>query len=357
MLDLDALERRYDVATRAAAAHGVRLLCAVKASTDARVLRLAAAHGLGFDVANAVELEHALGAAPSGVISLTPPALALHEKDALFGAFAAGRVDRWHCDSLDQLAELCAAFPGSDVGLRVNLDGVEVPEHIPLWRPSRFGVALDHLPMARETAAAHGCEIRWLHTHNGSEENTHEAFTFAARAITAAAREHGIALAALDLGGGVFADPTPEDLGALFGAVRAAAGPDVEVVLEPGRWWLTDCAALVAPVLEVKPMRAFTALVLDVGLMSHLQWSDLLRLPVLGPPPGGPWRVCGRTCFEEDWLEESEVVPVARTAPTPRAGDHVVLGNVSGYSMELSAEFNGVARQSMTAVRPGGSAR
>lgn len=353
--DLDALDLRLAAAAAASTAHDVRLLCAVKACTHPEVLRRAAAHGFGFDVANVGELARVRAAVPGATVSLTSPALPIEERDLLWTAFSAGEIHRWHCDSLEQLRQLCSACPGSTVGLRVNLDGIPVPSDLPLWRSSRFGVQLDQLSTARRIAESHGCQLRWLHTHNGSEENNTASFVFAAEQITAAARQHGLDLAALDLGGGMFAAPTPAAIGELLGAIRRATGPDVELVMEPGRWWLADCAALVTRVLEVKETADTVALVLDLGLMSHLQWSDFLRLPTLGrltPGDTRPWRICGRTCFEEDWLDASEQVPVSADGPLPQIGDYFVLGNVSGYSVELSCEFNGVARQSLTTVRP-----
>jgi diaminopimelate decarboxylase len=345
--DLDHLEERYGTATAAAAEHGIELLCAVKASTHPEVLGLAAAYGLGFDVANAVELAHV--PAGAGTVSLTSPALPAAEKDELFAAFRAGRVTRWHADSLAQLAELCDRCPGTTVGVRVNLDGLDVPAGLPLWQPSRFGIPLTDLGRARAVAEARGCRLRWLHTHNASEVNDTASFAFAAREIVRAAAAHGVDLEVLDLGGGVLGPPG--SLGELFGAVRAAAGPGVGVVLEPGRWWLTDCITLVTQVLEVKHLGPRSYLVLDMGTMNHLQWADYLRQPVLAP--AGAWRVCGRSCFEEDWLDEEEPVPVRDGGYEPRAGDYYALGNVSGYAVELATAFNGLAPATLTFVRPG----
>jgi diaminopimelate decarboxylase len=353
--DLDALAARYAVAAAAGAAHDVRFLCAVKASTHPDVLALAAEHGLGFDVANAAEIDAVRAVAPDAPLSLTAPALPLEDRDTLHKSFAAGEIHRWHCDSLGQLEELCAASPHSTVGVRVNLDGLDVPDGIPLWRPSRFGIRLDQLPEARRIAEAHGCALRWLHTHNASEENTLASYVFAVEQVMSAARRHGIDVAALDLGGGVFVDPAPDALGEFLGTLRTAAGPEVELTLEPGRWWLADCAALVTRVLDLKETAAFVVLLLDFGLMSHLQWSDFLRIPTfrrLAPGDERPWRICGRTCFEEDWLHEDEKVPVTEDGALPAIGDYVVLGNVSGYSIELSCDFNGVRRQGLATVRP-----
>jgi diaminopimelate decarboxylase len=352
--DLDALDARYAAASTAAAEHGVHLLCAVKASTQPEVLGLAAAHGLGFDVANGEEIARVRAVAPGAMMSLTSPALPIGEREPLFAAFATGEIQRWHCDSLAQLEELCAACPGSTVGVRVNLDGLAAPYDMPLWRPSRFGIQLDQLSAAREVAAVHGCALRWLHTHNGSEENDLASYVFAAEQIVAAARHHRIDLASLDLGGGVFVDPTAPAISRFLDPIRRVAA-GIELVLEPGRWWLTDCVSLVTRVLGIKETPDFVALLLDFGLMSHLQWSDYLRIPTLGPlVPGDPrpWRICGRTCFEEDWLDASEKVPVSADGPVPQVGEYFVLGNVSGYSVELSCAFNGVARQTMATVRP-----
>lgn len=355
VVDLAALDRRYQAGAAAAATHGVQVLCAVKASTLPDVLDGAARAGLGYDIANAREFARARAAGPGAVISLTSPALPIREREPLYAAFARGEIHRWHCDSLAQLEELARACPGSTVGVRVNLDGLTAPAGMPLQTPSRFGIRLDQLAAARDLAAAHGCRLGWIHAHNGSEENDTASYVFAAEQIVAAAAANGIDLAALDLGGGVLCEPTEAALGELFGAVRAATGPDVELTFEPGRFWMTDCMSLVTQVLEVKDTAAGVMLVLDLGMMSHLQWSDFLRIPTLGRLTGDderPWRICGRSCYEEDWLDEWEKVPVEPDGPIPRTGDSFVLGNVTGYAVELSCNFNGIDPPTVDLVRP-----
>jgi diaminopimelate decarboxylase len=360
--DLDALEARYAVAAAAAAEHDVELLCAVKASTRPEVLNLALEYGLGLDIANAREYAHARAAAAATghepTLSLTSPALPTDERAELYAAFRDGSIARWHCDSLAQLAELAEHCPGRTVGIRVNLDGLDIPAGMPLWQPSRFGIHLDELPAARRIAAERGCRLGWLHTHNASEVNDTASFVFAARQIVAAAAAHGLDLEAVDLGGGVLGPPTSDALAEFFAAVRGAAGAGVGVVLEPGRFWLTDCISLVTQVLEVKYVGEHAYVVLDMGTMNHLQWSDTFRIPTLAQLASGPgapdrrWRICGRSCFEEDWLDEEEVVPVAPGGAVPEPGDYLVLGNISGYSVELACEFNGLDRASLDLVRP-----
>ncbi|GAA2987247.1 hypothetical protein [Actinokineospora diospyrosa] len=343
--DLTEIDRRYAAGAAAAQRNEIRLLCAVKASTHPEVLAGAARAGLGFDVANAFEVTAARKASPSAFTSLTSPGLPFAERAELFEAFRRGEIDRWHCDSLAQLEELARECPGSTVGVRVNLDGLEIPEGMPLWRPSRFGIRLDQLALARDIAARYSCSLRWIHAHNGSEENDLASYVFTASAIADAAASCGLSLESVDLGGGLLSEVA--DLDPFLAAVRAAVPAGVEVVLEPGRFWMTDCMALVTQVLDVKETPTQVVLLLDFGLMSHLQWADHIRIPVLGtliPGDTRPWRICGRSCFEEDWLDEWEPVPVREGAPIPRAGDAFVLGNITGYAIELACDFNGVHR-------------
>jgi diaminopimelate decarboxylase len=344
VVDLPALEQRYAETVAAARAHDIRLLCAVKASSREEVLSRAAASGLGFDVANARELARARAVAPDASVSLTTPALPIAERDDLYAAFAAGQIHRWHSDSLDQLDELARACPGSTVGIRVNLDGQAIPDGVSVYRPSRFGIRLDQLPLARQIAERHGCRLGWLHVHTESEVYTLEGYAYATERILAAAADCGVLVESLDLGGGL--EPDIDDLGKFFGMIRTVAGPDVEVVLEPGRYWLTDCISLVTQVLAVKQTAAYAFLTLDYALLTHLQWADGLRIPVLGPlDPDDPrtWRICGRSCDEEDVLAD-QTVPVAPEGPVPQVGDFVVLGNVTGYCIELGCDFNGIRR-------------
>ncbi|MEU8119522.1 hypothetical protein AB0C21_12540 [Spirillospora sp. NPDC049024] len=358
-VDLDRFAERCRGAVAAAAPHGVRLLLAVKSTTVPELLRAAAAAGLGFDVANMAEYDavaSALGGAPS-FVSMTSPALPPDELDRLVEAVRSGRVHRCHWDSLRQLDEACRSLPVRDVGVRVNLDGEDdLPEAFPRVSPSRFGVRARDLAAARETAESAGRRLRWLHMHNGSEENDHASFVTAAERVLRRAREAGLRPAALDLGGGLRGDPAA--LAGLFARLRAvvdggadgaADGPAdggadrVEIVLEPGQFWTQDCGYLSTRVLDVKPLDDRILVVCDCGTLNHLQWSTSSVLPRLGRGPGRdprPYVLCGRTCFESDYVG---AVPPRGGAPVPRAGDWLVVGGVNGYSAELGSAFNGIA--------------
>ncbi|WP_021599790.1 diaminopimelate decarboxylase family protein [Actinomadura welshii] len=342
-VDLDRFAERCRSAVRAAEPYGVRLLLAVKSTTVPELLRVAAGAGLGFDVANMAEYDAVVSALDAGTppfVSMTSPALPPPERDRLLDAIGSGRVHRCHWDSLGQFGEACRSLPVQDAGVRVNLDGEDLPEAFPQVTPSRFGVRARDLAAVRETAERAGRRLRWLHTHNGSEENDHASFVTAAEVVLRRAREAGLRPAALDLGGGLRGDPAA--LPGLFEKLRAVAG-DVEIVLEPGQFWTQDCGYLATQVLDVKPLDDRILVVCDCGTLNHLQWSTAPALPRLGRGAGSdrrPYVLCGRTCFESDYVG---AVPPRAGAPAPRPGDWLVVGGVNGYSAELGSAFNGIA--------------
>jgi diaminopimelate decarboxylase len=343
VVDLHALEQRLDEAAAEAAAHSVQLLYAVKASSRPEVLCRAARFGLGFDVSNAREFGYAQAASTEATISLTPPGLPIGERSRLLAAFVEGDIHRWHCDSLSQLAELVRACPGRTVGIRVNMNGLARPADGFPCQPSRFGIRLDQLEAARDIAAAHGCRLRWIHVHHEAAAGSLASYAYAAEQILRVAKANYIEVESLDLGGGL--KPT-EDLGEFFKTIRDVVGPNVQLVFEPGQYWLTDCISLITQILDVKETSDYVLLLLDLAVVTHLQWSDGLRIPTLGqliPGDPRPWRICGRSGDEDDVLAQEEV-PVSPNGPIPRPGDRVALGNVASYSIELGCEFNGIPR-------------
>ena len=95
-----------------------------------------------------------------------------------------------------------------------------------------------------------------------------------------AAREQGMPLRLMDVGGGFpvsYDDDVPsieEIAGPTLAAARVWLGPDVQVGLEPGRWMTNDAAVLVTEVIG-KAMRGKEEWVyLDTGLYNGLiSWA------------------------------------------------------------------------------------
>jgi len=341
-VDMANLRRRLTVTTEVAARYGVRVLFAVKSCGNDEILRAAADSGVGFDISNNEEFEivaSRVGGRP--FVSLTSPGLAKEQRERVCRMIRAGHIARFYCDSLRQLSDFCGLLRGSEVGIRVNLNGEAITDGVPVYAPSRFGVRLNELKTARDIAASADCRIRWIHLHNASEFNELSSYVTAARLMLQRSHEAGIDVAALDLGGGLREPADERSLGAFFGALRSVIPDHVELILEPGHFWLSECGYLSAQVLDVKAFDTYLVLVTDCGALNHLQWS-YPELPVLGPIARGdrrPYLMCGRTCFERDVVGQIAPSP---GYPAPLVDDWLVLGEVSGYSAELGSSFNGV---------------
>jgi diaminopimelate decarboxylase len=355
-VDMAHFTRRCTMVSVVAAQYGVRLLYAVKSFTNDEVLWTAAESGIGFDVSNKQEFDIVTRNAGSRpFISMTSPGLPRDERDHICRMIRAGDIVRFYCDSLRQLRDFCSMLRGSDVGIRVNLNGETIPEGIPIFGPSRFGVQLSELTTARAIASSFGCRLRWIHMHNASEVNDLSSFLTAGRLMLQRSQEAGIELTSMDLGGGLREPADAFSLNKFFAALRSVVPSGVELILEPGQFWMRDCGYLSTQVIDLKQFEACIVLVTDCGTLNHLQWS-VPAFPQLGPIAVGdarPYLVCGRTCFEHDVVGRTAASP---GCPAPLPDSWLVLGDVSGYSLELGSTFNGVPPREPILV-PGGPRR
>lgn len=339
VVDLARISERMRRLVALARTSRIRLLHTVKSSNTPEVLKAAAGAGLGFDVSNAHEIrsvEDAAGDDPW--LSCTPTSLSFDAMRSLAVLTLAHRVRRIHLDSLPQLDQWLTVAGRGPVGLRLNIASDAWPEGVPARRVSRFGVPERDLGAARDLAERHGSRVEWLHLHNASEENTVASFTTGLDLILERSRACAPELSSVNLGGGLPRE-SPEVLSAMFATLRAQA-PDVELVIEPGRWWSEGFVHLVTEILDLKVTSRCIFVVVASGSEAR-RWSAPV-LPALGPHPDAPtapYVVCGATAFEQDFLGQVEPDPDARS---PKVGDRLVLGGLSTYSVELLTHFNAV---------------
>jgi diaminopimelate decarboxylase len=351
-----------------------RVCYAVKANSYPPMLAALAPHVDGFEVASAAEAALAREHSPHGLLvaagpGKTEPALRrLVELD----------VDVVNVESplelhrLDRIAR--EAGRRVDVALRVNPRRVEVAGALRMGgAPTQFGIPEADVPGVLAVAAGlPSVRVVGFHVHavcNNLDAAAHAGYLrwcldFAVR--TAAA--HGIELRTVDIGGGLGvpfgAADVPFDVGR-FGELAAAVAPPpgCTVVLEPGRYLVTDSGWYAAEVTDLKHAYGTTFAVLRGGI-NHFQlptsW-DLLHtfavLPVDGWPhpyprpevSGRPVTVVGELCTPEDTLARD--VTVERL----RAGDLVVFPMAGSYGWEFAMpRFLGhppAERWTVTAVR------
>ncbi|GGK37318.1 diaminopimelate decarboxylase [Pilimelia terevasa] len=333
----------------------VRLLYAVKANSDRRVVAALAALVDGLEVASAGELALAreVGA---GRIAFGGPA----KTDAALAAAAAAGA-RVHVEGLHELRRLAAltagrAGPGLPVALRVNrAAAAPAGSHRMAGAATPFGFDEADVGAALAVAAAApGLAVDGLHVHavsNNLDAAAHAGYVTATAAWAGAlAGAHGLRLEYLNVGGGLgvdYAGGARFDL-AVFGAGLAAAAASLpagaELVVEPGRYLAAGAGWYAAEVLDVKRTHGRWFAVLRGGT-HHFRlpaaWGyshPFAVLPVAHWPY--PWprpqvrdaavTVAGELCTPRDVLARD--VPVARV----RVGDVLVFGDAGAYGWDIS---------------------
>jgi diaminopimelate decarboxylase len=341
VLDLPRIRTRAQELVRYSAGSGVRLLHTVKASSHPDVLAMAAETGLGFDVTNRTELGRVPGPAGSRFVSVTPTTLSTPEISELGSLLGKGEIQRLHLDSPDQVETYCRETPPGPIGLRLNFAPDAWGDGTRARRFSRFGIRDAALAAVAALVEGSGHEVAWLHLHNASEENDAESFAVALRLMTERAALFGGSVRGFNLGGGLPGRADAAEIGELLRSLRAAAPAEVDLTVEPGRWWSRDAGYLVAEVLDVKAAEKCVFVV--VGSSSESRRWSVPTMPSWSSYPGAdglPYVVAGCSAFEQDFLGQ---VSPRDGYDVPKKGDWVVLGGISSYSLELSTRFNGLS--------------
>ena len=228
-----------------------------------------------------------------------------------------------------------------------------VPHTGALWPLThKFGVEPQKAVELMKLARARGLKPVGLSFHVGSQCTRPETWADALRAVAAAgagAREAGIDLDLIDLGGGFPAPytgpvPKPADVARAVYRVLGECVPGAQrILLEPGRGVSATTADMVLEVTGVAERPdGQTWLYLDGGVFSGLyEIPDGIR-PSVRPIVSEPrqlnmttYRLAGPTCDSVDTLFEM------RSPTELKVGDRLVLKNCGAYVYAVGSPFNG----------------
>ncbi len=340
--------RAFDEAFRAVR-HRVHY--ALKANSSLAVLRLLRAEGSGADANSGGEIDVALraGFIPADIVFSGVG----KTRDELSRAITLG-VRAINAESPGEVAriEAIAAAIGerAPVAVRVNPD-IDAGSHPYIstgLKENKFGVPIGAArALIREMARMEHVEPVGVHVHIGSQILDVEPLARAARAVAqlvTEARSDGIALAHVDLGGGLgiaYEDqpaPRPDQLAAVV--LPAVGSLGVEVLVEPGRAVVGPAGALVATVADVKARPdEGRFVVLDTGMTELLRpalYGAFHRLDAVRRRPGAasPIDVVGPLC------ESSDVVGRGRVLPPLEVGDRVVIYDAGAYGASMASNYN-----------------
>ena len=328
---------------------------AVKANPEPSVIaNLAAAGVSAFDVASVEEMTLIRRLVPGAALHYNNP---VRSRAEIRRAVNLG-VASYSVDDAGELAKLVAEVPpaGVEVAVRFKLPVSGAAYDF----GEKFGATpQEAAPLLRAVAQAGFTPS--LTFHPGTQCPDAHAWVSYIDAAATIAREAGVALARLNVGGGFparrnLADvPQIEDiLSAIARAARAAFGSArPALICEPGRAMVAEGHALVT---HVKAIRESGAVFLDDGIYGALSEAPLMgttdRIAALAPdgtPRSGPAQarvVFGPTCDSVDRLPGTPQLPADLTE-----GDALVFLGMGAYASVTATRFNGYGALRHATVR------
>jgi len=348
----DGIRAAYTNFASAVAPAGGKVHFAVKANSALGVIALLARLGAGADIVSGGELERALaaGIAPSDIVFSGVG----KNRAEISHALAAG-IGQINAESSAEVTAISAIAAEMNViapvALRVNLD-VESGTHAKIstgQRSTKFGIPVDQREAVTLYQQLHSdphIEPRGLAVHIGSQIQSLDPFEKAFRGLLAlgqSLRGEGLAVPALDLGGGVGVDyenGTPTDFGAygkLIESIFAKSG--FALGFEPGRALVANNGVLLTEVIFVKDGDNKRFIIVDAAM------NDLLR-PTLyeayrgietlaeSGPALGPADIVGPVCETGDYLA------LDRQMPQLTSGDQLAVMSAGAYGAVMSSAYN-----------------
>ncbi len=320
---------------------------------EAMVENLAAAGIRGYDCASPFEIDLIRRLAPDAAIHYNNPVRAKHE---IAYAVAKG-VKSYSVDSKSELAKLIAMVPvdGTEISVRYKLPVAGAAYNF----GAKFGATAEVAVGLLRTVAEAGY-IPSITFHPGTQCTDPEAWASYIVVAADIAREAGVTIARLNVGGGFpnhRVNGAAPDLEAIFDTIgrvtEEAFGADRPMlVCEPGRALCGDGFALAA---RVKAVRDGSHVFLNDGLYGAMfefgQIGVIDRTEVLDPQGNrrtGALQgriVFGPTCDSVDRLPGDVALPADLTE-----GDFVVWQGMGSYSTVTNSRFNGFGELQLATV-------
>ncbi|MEK7389089.1 MAG: diaminopimelate decarboxylase [Elusimicrobiota bacterium] len=328
------------------------LVCyALKANSNRALASVFAREGAGADIVSGGELVRArrAGFAPGRIIF---SGVGKTEEELAAGLRA--RVKAFNVESseeMDALARSAARMRRvAPVSIRLNPDiNARTHPHITTGRAeNKFGIETAHaFALYRRASRDARLRVVGIQCHIGSQITSLAPYKTAAAAVAKMAlrlREGGVPLAFADLGGGLgisYRNETALKPRAFVRTIEAAfaALPELELVVEPGRYLVADAGLLLTRVLYRKRTSKRRFIIVDAAM------TDLPRpalygawhpVEVVSPRPGKKTLadIVGPVCESGDFLARRRLMPPVE------AGDLLAVLKAGAYGFAMSSQYN-----------------
>jgi diaminopimelate decarboxylase len=337
---------------RGLAGRKAQICYAMKANSSLALLQLFARAGCGFDIVSGGELQRVLAAGgdPAKVIfsgvgkTRAEMAQALQAGIGCFNVESESELDVLH----GVATELGRIAP---VSLRVNpnVDAKTHPYISTGLKGNKFGIAHEKaLAAYRHAASLSGLRVVGIDCHIGSQIIDSAPYLDTIDRIldlVEAIEKEGIAIAHIDLGGGLGIDyngEAPPAADALWSALLArfdARGHGGrQFMIEPGRSLVGNAGVCLTEVLYLKPGEQKNFCIVD-SAMNDLPRPAMYEafhqiVPVSEKPGGGTlYDVVGPVCESGDWLGRQRLLNVA-------PGELLAVLSAGAYCMSMASNYN-----------------
>jgi len=364
--DAAVVRDRYR-ALRRAFTRPVLVCYALKANSSKAVASVLSREGAGADIVSGGELWRAMNAgfAPSRIVF---SGVGKTEEEMAQGLRAG--VKAFNVESAEELQAL-ARVAGrlkkrAPVSIRLNPDiNAGTHPHITTGRAeNKFGVErAEAFALYRAAAQDARLRVAGVQCHIGSQITSLAPYRRAAAsvaALSASLKAQGIPLEFADMGGGFgisYKDETPLNPGHLVKVLEKAfaSQPELELLVEPGRYLVADAGLLLTKVLYRKLTSKRRFVIVD-GAMTDLPRPALYNawhpVQVVAPRRGKKTMadVVGPVCESGDFLARQRPLP-----PLER-GDLLAVLKAGAYGFAMSSQYNSRPRAAEVIV-DGGKAR
>ena len=321
---------------------------AIKANPHPEILKTLVAQGYGLECVSRAELEHVERVVPrlsSSRIVFTPSFAPREEYE-----FALARGVTVTLDSVEILRHWPETFRGQRVWLRVDL-GHGQGHHDKVktgGAEAKFGLPIQKFDAFLSEARQLDITVTGLHAHLGSgiDDPDHWRQVFASLAGLA---EQAGSIDVIDIGGGMPVPYRPEskpfDLQAYAQGIEDIKRdyPSLRVAIEPGRYLVAECGALLLQVTQVIEKDDVVRVGANAGMNALMRPAmydayhgifNLSRLAA-GEQSLRMVDVVGPICESSDVLGRDRLLPMATAE-----GDILLVSDAGAYGMSMANTYN-----------------
>jgi diaminopimelate decarboxylase len=330
-----------------------RICYAVKANSNLAVLNLFARLGAGFDIVSGGELERVIraGGDPSKIIfsgvgkSGAEIDFALKHDIGCFNVESSSELMR-----LEVHAERLARRARISVRVNPDIDAGTHPYISTGLKTNKFGVPRDEaLSLYRYAANSRWLDVVGIDCHIGSQIATPQPLIAALHnllAVVDTLAGEGIAIAHLDLGGGLGAryNDEPEfDLDGYAAEIRRVLkGRTLALVVEPGRFLVANGGVLLTRVEYLKPAAGAASrnfAIVDAAMNDLIRptlyqaWHGVSEVDGAAHGQRARWDLVGPVCESGDFLAHDRDLTLAE-------GTLLAIRSAGAYGFVQSSNYN-----------------